>query len=284
MCLAAIALALHPRFPWVLASNRDEFFNRPAAPLTWWQPEGAAAAESAQVLSGRDLSAGGTWLGLTRAGRLALVTNVREPGRFDPAAASRGTLVLQALTGTSLGPRDAAGLLAAAAVPRNGYNLIVADLNDGRAAWASNRPSPQTRAMGLGLFGVSNAALDTPWPKVAALKQRLGAAVAAAQASQHLADAAFAALADRQCAMDAALPSTGVPLERERQLSPAFIRIDGRDAPGNGPGGAGVYGTRCSTVVIVEQRGAHREVLVIERRYGEDGAVSGETALTFRLG
>jgi uncharacterized protein with NRDE domain len=284
MCLAAMAIAQHPRFPWVLASNRDEFFHRPAAPLAWWQPEGAAVAESGAVLSGRDLSAGGTWLGLTRDGRLALVTNVREPGHFDPAAASRGGLVLQALTGTSLGPQDAAGLLGAARVPRNGYNLLVADLRQLHTAWASNRPAPQTRGLGTGLFGLSNAALDSPWPKVTALKQRLGAAVAAAQAPQQLADAAFAALADRQCAPDAALPATGVPLERERQLSPAFIRIDGRDAPGNGPGGGGVYGTRCSTVVIVEQRGAQREVQVIERRYGEDGAVSGETALSFRLG
>jgi uncharacterized protein with NRDE domain len=278
MCLAALALAQHPRFPWVLASNRDEFFNRPAAPLAWWQPEGAAASASGAVLSGRDLSAGGTWLGLTRAGRLALVTNVREPGRFDPAAASRGALVLQAVQGVSLGPRDAAAWLDAAAVPRNGYNLIVADLIDGSALWASNRPSPQTRALGAGLFGLSNAALDTPWPKVTALKQRLGAAVATAHSSQQLAEAAFAALADRQHAPDAALPATGVPLERERQLSPAFIRIDARAT------GAGVYGTRCSTVVIVEQLGAQREVQVIERRCDEDGAVSGETALSFRLG
>jgi uncharacterized protein with NRDE domain len=284
MCLAAVAIAQHPRFPWVLASNRDEFFHRPAAPLAWWQPEGAALGESGPVLSGRDLSAGGTWLGLTRSGRLALVTNVREPGRFDPTAASRGGLVLQALAGPNLDPQDAAGLLGAATVPRNGYNLVVADLRQLHTAWASNRPAPQTRTLGAGLFGLSNAALDTPWPKVTALKQRLGAAVAAAHASHHLADAVFAALADRQCALDAALPATGVPLERERQLSPAFIRIDGRDAEGNGPGCAGVYGTRCSTVVIVEQTGAHRDVQVIERRYDEDGAVSGETALTFRLG
>jgi uncharacterized protein with NRDE domain len=287
MCLAAMAIAQHPRFPWVLASNRDEFFHRLAAPLAWWQPEGADPDQSGAVLSGRDLSAGGTWLGLTRDGRLALVTNVREPGRFDPAAASRGVLVMQALTGTSLGPQDAVGLLGAANVPRNGYNLLVADLRQLHTAWASNRPAPQTRALGAGLFGLSNAALDSPWPKVMALKQRLGAALAAAHSSQHLADAAFAALADRQFAHDAALPATGVPLERERQLSPAFIRIDGRDSPGNGPGdaaGAGLYGTRCSTVVIVEQRGAQREVQVVERRYGEDGAVSGETALSFRLG
>lgn len=288
MCLAAIAIAQSPRFPWVLASNRDEFFDRPAAPLAWWQPEGGVAGTTAgttasttsEVLSGRDLSAGGTWLGLTRTGLLALVTNVREPGRHDPAAASRGALVLQALQaqrGGPHGPRDAAGLLAAAAVPRNGYNLIVAELNDGAAAWASNRPRPQTRALGAGLFGLSNAALDTPWPKVMLLKQRLGAAVAAAQASHELADAAFVALADRECALDAALPATGVPLKRERQLSPAFIRIDGRGA------GTGIYGTRCSTVLIVEQVGAHREVQVIERRYDEDGAVSGETALSCRL-
>lgn len=272
MCLAAWAVAQHPRYPWVLASNRDELFSRPTAPLAWWRPQGSHA----EVLSGRDLSAGGTWLGLTRAGVLALVTNVREPGRFDPAAASRGELVLQAL---NHGPRDAAWLAGLAAVPRNGYNLIVADLNNGDAAWASNRSAPQARVLGAGLFGLSNAALDTPWPKVTQLKQRLGAAVAAAHSSHHLADAAFAALADRQCVADADLPATGVPLQRERQLSPAFIHMDGSDAGA----GAGAYGTRCSTVVIVEQTGLRREVLVIERRYGENGTVSGETALACGL-
>jgi uncharacterized protein with NRDE domain len=286
MCLAAWAVAQSPRFPWVLASNRDEFFKRPAAPLGWWQAPGSRA----EVLSGRDLSAGGTWLGLSRGGRLALVTNVREPGRFDPMAASRGALVLQALiaaraetptqAATPSAPADAAGLLATAAVPRNGYNLVVADLRGGGGVWASNRPAPQARTLGAGLFGLSNAALDTPWPKVTQLKQRLATALAAAQSSHDLAAAAFAALADRQCVPDAALPATGVPLQRERELSPAFIRIDGRDAAG---GGAGVYGTRCSTLVIVEQVGAQREVQVIERRYGEDGATSGETALAFVL-
>jgi uncharacterized protein with NRDE domain len=270
MCLVALAVARSPRYPWVLASNRDEFFDRPAAPLAWWQSEGGGA----EVLSGRDLVAGGTWLGLTRAGVLALVTNVREPGRFDPAAASRGGLVLQAL---ARGPRDTAWLAGLAAVPRNGYNLVVADLKQGQAAWVSNRPLPQTRALGAGLFGLSNAALDTPWPKVMQLKQRLAAALDAAPSSHDLADAAFAALADRQCAPDETLPATGLPLERERQASPAFIRIDGRAS------GAGIYGTRCSTVVIVEQVGAQRLVQVIERRHDEDGEFSGETALSCEL-
>jgi len=270
MCLAALAVAQSPRFPWVLASNRDEFFNRPTAPLGWWQPAG----QGESVLSGRDLAAGGTWLGLTRTGRLALVTNVREPGRFDPAAASRGVLVLQAL---ARGAADAEWLAGLAAVPRNGYNLIVADLHSSRAVWASNRPAPQARALDAGLFGLSNAALDTPWPKVTALKQRLGQAVAAALTPAALAEAAFAALADRHGAPDAALPATGVPLERERQLSPAFIRIDGSAA------GTGVYGTRCSTLVIVEQQATQRQIRVIERCYDEGGAVSGETALSCTL-
>ncbi len=280
MCLAALAVGQSPRFPWVLASNRDEFFQRPAAPLAWWQPQCVAAEVDHEVLSGRDLSAGGTWLGLTRGGLLALVTNVREPGRFEPAAATRGALVLQALR---RGRPDADWLAAVSAVPRNGYNLIVADLDTGEAAWASNRAAAQgqaqgqARVLGSGLFGLSNAALDTPWPKVTQLKLRLGVAVAAARSSSDLADAAFAALADRQFAPDAALPATGIPLERERQLSPAFIRVDAREA------GAGVYGTRCSTVVIVEQQGAQRQVQVIERRYGEDGTVSGETAVAFML-
>ncbi len=260
MCLAAIAIAQHPRWTWLLASNRDEFFNRPAAPLAWWQP----AAGHAPMLSGRDLSAGGTWLGLNAAGLLALVTNVREPGRHLSVSPSRGELVPLCLAGHSV------QLLAH--VPRNGFNLFTADLaqaGDASAAqWLSNRPAVQHRHVGAGVVGLSNAALDTPWPKVQRLKQRLQQALTNCDNTQALLDAAFAALQDRAPAADDDLPSTGVPLERERQLSPAFIRIHAQDGA--------VYGTRCSTVVLVEQAGARRVVHVQERSFDEAGGLSGQ--------
>ena len=276
MCLAAMAIGLDDRHPWVLASNRDEFFDRPAAPLAWWRPPGGRS----DILSGRDLSAGGTWLGLNAAGRLALVTNVREPGRFLAVSRSRGELVVQALEndGAALPPQS---LLQ---VPRNGFNLFTADLTvdtrrnaDGPAAhWVSNR-SPAKRALGPGLYGLSNAALDTPWPKVAALKRRLQQALRSAQDSDELVESAFAALADRQCAADADLPATGIPLQRERQLSAAFIHIDADEGQGR------PYGTRCSTVVVVQRRGSGRVVRVIERRFQAGGTLSAQTAVQWDL-
>jgi uncharacterized protein with NRDE domain len=282
MCLAAIAVACSERFPWVLASNRDEFFDRPALPLAWWQP----AAGATPILSGRDLTAGGTWLGLTQAGALALVTNVREPGRFDPAATTRGDLVLQWLQGSvesAGGPAsdDEARIEGLARPPRNGFNLYAADLVAGSGGaersslWVSNR-SPRHRNLGPGVVGLSNAALDTPWPKVQMLKQRLVDALRREPDASALASAAFQALADRAPAADEDLPTTGVPVPRERQLSSACIRIE--DAVTGR-----VYGTRCSTLVIVERVRGSLQVLVVERSFGPDGIAEGDVAIDWRL-
>ena len=232
------------------------------------------------MLGGRDLSAGGTWLALNAAGRLALVTNVREPGRFDPAAASRGALVPQGLQREPGEGGDVAWLQGVTREPRNGFNLILADLRGDTCAWATNRP-PQQRLAGRGVHAVSNAALDTPWPKLTRLKQRLADAVGqgstAAGLADTLFDTLFDALADRSVAPDSELPSTGVPLQRERELSPAFIHIT---APG---GGGAVYGTRCSTLVVVEHLAGRRLVHVSERSYDAAAAVSGTVALSFEL-
>lgn len=266
MCLAAVALHRSERFPFVLASNRDEFFGRAAAPLGWWRDEAGR-----ELLGGRDLSAGGTWLALNRAGRLAFVTNVREPGRVLPGAPSRGELVPRWLAAP--GP---ALLAEMAAVPRNGFNFMAAELSGTPAGrWFSNRPQPREQALGAGLHGVSNAALDTPWPKLVALKQRLADALAAGLPLEALQQRLLDALSQRQPAPDAELPATGIPLERERALSSAFIRIEGE--PGV------VYGTRCSTLVIAEHTVQGRRVHVLERRFDERGAAAGDTALAFEL-
>jgi uncharacterized protein with NRDE domain len=269
MCLAAIAIGLHDRYRWVLASNRDEYFDRPATPLAWWRPNG----ESHDILSGRDLSAGGTWLGLTSTGRMALATNVREPGRFLAASHSRGGLVVQSLLG-----RGTAGLAQLLQEPRNGFNLFTADVSlevsgaadEPVAAWATNRP-PRYQVLGPGLYGLSNSALDTPWPKVTMLKERLRLTISSAKDSTDIIESAFAALSDRQVAADANLPSTGVPLERERQLSPAFVDIGATDSAPR------AFGTRCSTVVVVERSGGGRVVVVVERCFEAGGAPSTET-------
>lgn len=256
MCLVALSLGQHPRFPFVLASNRDEFFDRPSAPLAWWQ-EGEL-----QLLAGRDLRAGGSWLGLSAQGRLAWVTNVREPGGEQPQAASRGELVLQALRGDT-------DLQAALEAPRNGYNLCVAQPLHGRAHWYSNRPRAQQRALAPGLHGLSNAALDTPWPKVVRLRERLAKALAVAPERDALFEALLGALADAGPAPDADLPDTGIGLARERQLSSAFIRIAG-------PDGRALYGTRCSTLVLLERDAARARLWMLERRFDALGGIAGE--------
>lgn len=276
MCLAAIALGPRPRFPWVLWANRDEFFAREAQPLGWWTPQEGAP----QILGGRDLSAGGTWLGIHPAGRLALVTNVRDPGRALQASPSRGALVGQWLAG----PGDLASLRRLADVGRNGFNLLAADLRAtpspageaGGAWWTSNRPQPTLSALRTGVHGLSNASLDTPWPKLLVLKRRLAQAVQQADDLPSLVAAGLQALADRAPAPDHLLPDTGLPRDRERQLSPAFVHIAGQTP-------AQDYGTRCSTVVVVEDVGAQRLVHVVERSFDRRGEPAGDVAVTFPL-
>jgi uncharacterized protein with NRDE domain len=211
---------------------------------------------------------------LNAQGRLALVTNVREPGRHDPAAASRGALVLQ---GLQHGPSDAAWLQAALQVPRNGYNLLLADLRADRAVWASNRAGAPV-AMAAGVHGLSNALLDTPWPKVEQLKQALAESLQADGDIDALIDASLQALARRDTAPDAALPRTGVPLARERQLGSAFIHI-----PEEAGSPLGAYGTRCSTVIIAERLPRGRRIHMVERRFDASGAVVGSRREAFEL-
>lgn len=251
MCLAAFALNAHPRFPLVVAANRDEFFARPAAPMGWWR-------EQPDLLAGRDLGAGGSWFGLTRNGRLALLTNVREPGRNDPAAPSRGALVLDALFHDGDAPAFAAGL----APGYNGFNLVTGDVARNTWHWISNRAAAPV-ALAPGLHALSNAALDTPWPKTLGLRAAVADALERADDARMLAGLLLHALADATPAPDAALPDTGVGLARERLLSPRFIRMPDPERPG-----LAVYGTRCSTVLV---RAADGRTLVIERSVTPDG-------------
>jgi uncharacterized protein with NRDE domain len=247
MCLVALAIDENRRFPLVIAANRDEFFDRPASRLAWWTPDEGGP----EILAGRDLSAGGTWMGLTAAGRLALVTNVRRIVEPDPEAPSRGGIV-PAWLRTELRPdqfwmqTSLSGYMP--------FNLIAADFRRGDCFWASNEQAVPRR-MERGIFGLSNAALDTPWPKVVALKQRLAEALES-DSVDALSNRLFAALADRAPAPENELPSTGIGRERELVLSPAFIRTpDAR------------YGTRCSTVIITEKVKRQLVTHVFERTF-----------------
>jgi uncharacterized protein with NRDE domain len=253
MCLAAIAIGAHPRFPLIVAANRDEFFGRPAGALAWWTPDRGGVP----ILSGRDLQGGGTWLGLSPAGRFALLTNVRRPGSKNDAAPSRGSIVPTWLRG-DLDADTFWTMLASAG--HNPFNVIAGDVANGRWHFGTSGAASM-QALDRGLFGLSNAALDTPWPKVTALKARTREALLRSLSVDDLAHRLFAALADDVIALDDALPATGIPLDWERALSPAFIRMSDRG-----------YGTRCSTLVITERSALGTATHVFERSFGADGS------------
>lgn len=255
MCLVAIALDQSRRFPLVIAANRDEYFKRPAARLSWWSP-GAGLPD---VLGGRDLEAGGTWLGLTARGRLALITNVRDPAHRDPNAPSRGGIVTRWLAGDLSPDRF---WMHTALSGYNGFNLVAADFLRGECFFASSLEGNPSR-LERGIYGLSNASLDTPWPKVTSLKERVGDALEASESLDALAVELFDALSDRTPAPDLLLPATGVPLEMEKTLSSAFIRTPD-----------GHYGTRCTTLVITERVNKRLVTHVLERTYSPTGGMA----------
>lgn len=221
MCLILVAWRVHPDYPLVVAANRDEFHARRSAGADFWP-------EHSSVLAGRDLEAGGTWLGLSRTGHFAALTNYRDPARQRPDAPSRGHLVANFLTGDH-GIDDY--LAALSPTDYNGFNLL---LGDGERLIAFSNISMEKHEIAPGVYGLSNALLDTPWPKVGAGKTALQAALAALPDEARL----WQLLRDDRTHPDETLPATGVPLEWERLLSAAFIRGSG-------------YGTRCSTVLKV---------------------------------
>lgn len=253
MCLALLALDAHREFAVVIAANRDEHHARAAAPASWWD-EG--------WLAGRDLSAGGTWLAVTRKGRYALLTNIREPDRRDPNAPSRGSLVTRVIADVAAPLASLASILANGAA-YNGFNLIAGDRTS--SCWISNRASG-ARPLTPGIHGISNAALDTPWPKVLRSKAALGAWC---EGPADDIETLFALLADRTRAPDELLPATGVPLDWERRLSSPFII--GEDVG---------YGTRCSTIALLGRDGRAR---FIERSFDPAGRATGEADYRFTL-
>ena len=254
MCLAVIALDAHSRFAVVIAANRDEFHARAAERAHWWNDDAGCA-----LLAGRDLAQRGTWLGVNRRGRWAFVTNVREPGRYDPDAPSRGALVPRVLRDTNAAA-NAVEQIAASTCGYNGFNLVGGDVRT--AMFASNRVL-QSQPLSAGVSGLSNAGLDTPWPKL--VRAKAGVAKWISDGSENL-GALFAVLGDRATASDAALPDTGISRERERLLSSPFIVSDD-------------YGTRCSTILAISREGT---VQFIERSFDASGAVTGDVEFSFR--
>ena len=234
MCLILFAYRCHPGLDLLVAANRDEFHNRPTAPLAFWD-------DAPQVLAGRDLQQGGSWMGVTRTGRFAALTNYRDPNRVRQDAPSRGQLVSDYLQGEAPA-LDYLARLATQSEVYNGFNLLLGD-EAGLHYYSNCGGAPQTLLPGW--YGLSNHLLNTPWPKLqrglALVQDALG------RRPDPVPDDLLSVLADRTLAPDAELPQTGVPLEWERWLSPIFI-----DAPG--------YGTRSSTVLLASEHGSARMV------------------------
>ena len=247
MCVAAFAWQAHPRWLLVAIGNRDEFHDRPAAPLEKW---------SNGLLAGRDLRSGGAWLGVSPGGRFALVTNLRGYGGPEPDKASRGALVSDLLTGRG----RYADPVVAPLDEFNPFNLILAD--SAQAHFLSNRPDEIRTALAHGIYGLSNCALDEPWPKTLQLK-------AALLDWLNLGGEDFAplldALANEHLATVGVPPRTPSDVPREAPETPVFIRDP-------------VYGTRCSTVVAIDHAGRGT---IIERRFSAAGAPTGDTTLAF---
>jgi uncharacterized protein with NRDE domain len=279
MCLIAMAWGMNAEYPLVIAANRDEFYARPTAPLAWW-----TAASGQRILGGRDLKDGGTWIGFAPNGRFAMLTNVRNPAapapeKISEQARSRGELVVDWLSSS-----DSADAWCAQQVVQAyaGFNLILGDwaaqtchylththaampnASENAAFLQSNRPLSQennaraainsivpnaAQVLRTGqVYGLSNAALDTPWPKALQLKAALHQAMRKPLSAQALQSSLHEALQNRATADDALLPQTGVSIAQERALSAAFVRY---------PEHAPVYGTRSSLCVVVHQGQLH---------------------------
>ncbi len=254
MCLILLAWQHHPDYPLVVAANRDEFFDRPARAAAFWD-------EAPDLLAGRDLQAGGTWLGVTRRGRFAALTNFRDPPSHREGAPSRGELVTGFLLGDEVPEAYIESLLPRAG-DYNGFNLLVADRG---ALFGFGNRAGGVRRLAPGVHGISNGALDEPWPKVREGRAALSRALAAPNAPDP--EAILELLADDAPAPAAELPDTGVGAEWEQLLSPRFIR-----APG--------YGTRCSTVLLL---GRDQRAVLFERTYTAEGLASGTVRHRFEL-
>jgi len=229
MCLILFAYDVHPHYRLILAANRDEFYSRPSAPLHFWE-------DYPEISAGRDLKQMGTWLGITRQGRLAMLTNYRNPARIQQNAPTRGNLVADFLKGR-MSPREYLQAIGADVKKFNGFNLIVGDLHD--LYYASNC-GEWCRPLQPGIYGLSNHVLNTPWPKVRTGLARLKRVVTG---HGHLVfDEIEEILKNQAVPADEELPDTGVGLVWERLLASIFISGTG-------------YGTRCSSILTVEKNG-----------------------------
>ena len=257
MCIAVFQWSPDAESPLLLAANRDEHFERPTQAMHWWP--------QANVLAGRDLKADGAWLGVTRHGRFALITNIRNPAVRKTGAPSRGQIIRRYLEETQSAGEFVAAL-AAIADQYEGFNLICGTLvANERAMWFLNSVEAAPRLLDSGLYALSNASLDTPWPKITRIKAGFRHALAERDMTAQN-ERLFRLLANSTQVADRDLPQTGVPLDGERKLSAISVRREG-------------YGTRASTVLrIVNGHGQ-----VTELNHNEDATVGARNDFAFDL-
>ena len=252
MCLLVLAWSAHPRYRLIVAANRDEYHDRPAEPLGNWPPP-------EDMLAGRDLRAGGTWLGVDRRRRFGVITNYHDLQRAAPTAPSRGGLIPHFMR-QGAGAGEYLSSLEPKAADYGGFNLLLAD---GRSLWyGSNRVTPFARELSPGVYGLSNERLDTPWPKLRRVRAGFEAWLRASASYDADAAALFALLGDSRPATEAERPPrVGLPPQWEQTLSAPFVRNP-------------QYGTRCSTLVLIEPSGT---LLLAERRFDREGRCIGES-------
>ena len=238
MCLIALAIRAHPRYPLIVAANRDEFYHRPTAPLSFWP-------DHPEILAGRDLEQNGTWLGVTQTGRVAAITNFREPAAMNKSAPSRGLLVSDFLI-SDQSPADYLRAVRDSGKEYNGFNLVAGDVRE--LWWYSNKKQDIVK-IPPGVHAISNHLLDTVWPKTRKITAGLETMCRENQPLDP--EAVFSLLTDTTRPPDRDLPDTGVGLSWERMLSPVFVSSD-------------IYGTRSSAVFLWDHRG---KMMFAERTY-----------------
>ncbi len=252
MCLITFAYRAHAEFPLVVAANRDEHYQRPTRGIHFWE-------DHPQLLAGRDLKAGGTWMGITRQGRFAAITNYRGLQPAPAEARSRGMLTLDFLAG-SAAPADYLQAICDSGARYAGFNLLV---GDARGLYYLTNVEGRVLALSPGIHSISNGLLDSGWPKQRSAEARLAAALT--DPADH--DALAETVSDRSTAADRELPDTGVALELERALSPQFIAMP-------------EYGTRATTTLAVHQSGS---VEMHERDFHAGGVAGERRSLKFEL-
>ena len=241
MCLIFLSYHQNPKYPLIVLANRDEFFERPTEVASFW--------DGNKVLAGKDLEAGGSWLGITRKGSMAMITNYRDLANIKPKAPTRGKLVSDFLQGDLNTKHYLLGLDQSADF-YNGYNIILGTLKD---PWYYSNYQKKIYQLGTGLYGLSNELLDSPWPKVQKGKFELSELFLNDSLQT---DTLFEQMRNSEQAPEAELPDTGIGLAMEKTLSPMFIKTEG-------------YGTRCTTLITLDNSG---NVYFEERTYSPNNS------------